>query len=115
LATLLGESSSLNKAEGAPIRLLREGKALSHVEGTLKKPNVLLRHARNMRYWSQADLADELSNICRPGEMSPRGIISAGMVSGWERGVHTPGPFWRKKLCQLFATTPDQLGLLEVV
>jgi DNA-binding transcriptional regulator YiaG len=78
------------------------------------KPNLKLRHHRKMRNWTQADLAGELSRLCKPREVQQRGrgMISTGMVSSWERGEHLPSPFWQKKLCMLFDTTPDCLGLL---
>src|SRR5260370_1723606 len=87
-----------------------------HVTGqkrsTLFLSNTRLRYHRKMRHWTQADLANELRQLCEPSERE-RGIISVGMISGWERGEHFPSPFWQKKLCTLFATTPDDLGLLE--
>jgi transcriptional regulator with XRE-family HTH domain len=73
--------------------------------------NARLRYHRQMRQWTQADLASELYQLCDFGERE-RGIISVNMVSSWERGEHQPSPFWQKKLCRLFATTPDDLGLL---
>ncbi|HZO72886.1 MAG TPA: NACHT domain-containing protein [Ktedonobacteraceae bacterium] len=68
-----------------------------------------------MRHWTQANLADELYQLCSQEEYEERerGIINANMVGGWERGEHTPSPFWQKKLCTLFGTTPDNLGFLE--
>src|SRR5262249_3129815 len=46
-------------------------------------------------------------------EERDRGIINTTMVGRWERGEHTPGLFWQKKLCTLFAATPSELGLLD--
>jgi|SRR5581483_11635370 len=79
------------------------------------KPNLKLRHSRKMRNWTQSEMADELYRMCKPGEIRQRGnrIINANMIGGWERGEHVPGPFWQKKLCKLFGTTPDSLGFLE--
>lgn len=76
------------------------------------KPNARLKYYRKMRHWTQADLADELYKLCSHKERE-RGIINANMVGGWERGEHMPSPFWQKKLCLLFGTTPDDLGFLE--
>ncbi len=75
------------------------------------RPNLKLRYHRKMHNWTQNELADELYRLCKPGEINKpgRGVISTGMVSGWERGEHVPSPFWQKKLC----TTPDRLGFLE--
>jgi transcriptional regulator with XRE-family HTH domain len=81
--------------------------------GTSLTPNIRLRYHRKMHQWTQADLANELYQLCDFNERE-RGIISVGMISGWERGEHTPSPFWQKKLCTLFATTPDDLGLLDI-
>jgi transcriptional regulator with XRE-family HTH domain len=75
-----------------------------------------LRYRRKMRHWTQADLADELYQLCSPEEIEQgRGVVNAGMVGGWERGKHLPSPFWQKKLCLLFDTTPNQLGLLRQI
>ncbi len=35
---------------------------------------------------------------------------SANHVSKWERGVRSPSPYYRSRLCQLFDATPDELG-----
>lgn len=35
------------------------------------------------------------------------------MVGKWERGEKKPSPFYREKLCRLYETSADQLGLLE--
>ncbi len=73
-----------------------------------------LRYRRKMQHWTQADLADELYQLCSPEEIEQgRGVVNASMVGGWERGEHLPGCFWQKKLCTLFDTTPDHLGLLQ--
>lgn len=79
------------------------------------KPNLKLRYHRKRRNFTQSEMADELYRLCKPGEMKQRGnrAINAGMVSGWERGEHVPGPFWQKKRCKLFGATPDDLGFLE--
>jgi len=73
--------------------------------------NPHLRYQRKMRQWTQAELADKLYQLCEPGERE-HGIISVGMISGWERGEHLPSSFWQRKLCTLFDTTPDLLGFL---
>lgn len=78
----------------------------------LPRPNDRLRRHRKMRNWTQADLADELYQLCEADERD-RGIINANMIGGWERGEHQPSLYWQKKLCQLFGTTPDELGFLD--
>ena len=33
-------------------------------------------------------------------------------VSRWERGIKTPSAYYRRKLCEVFGKTPEELGLL---
>jgi transcriptional regulator with XRE-family HTH domain len=88
-------------------------RAKSKKSRTPATPNILLRYQRKMRNWTQAQLADELYKLCIPDKECKRGVISADTISRWEQGKRTPRPFWQKKLCVLFETTPDKLGLLE--
>jgi tetratricopeptide (TPR) repeat protein len=75
------------------------------------RPNNALRQQRLVRGWSLQRVADELSTVSmqingkRPG-------VNADMIGEWERGVKMPSPFYREKLCQIYSTTTDQLGLL---
>jgi tetratricopeptide (TPR) repeat protein/transcriptional regulator with XRE-family HTH domain len=62
-------------------------------------PNGRLRRAREERSWTQTDVA--------------RAIGTTKLtVSRWELGVQQPVPFFRGKLCALFETTPERLGLI---
>ena|GEM_PF-5509583 len=61
-------------------------------------PNVCLRQARYQRNWTQRRLADELG-------------VEEQTVRSWERGIRVPSLDMRHRLCQLFETTPEQLGL----
>lgn len=65
-----------------------------------KKPNHLLRQAREQRGWSQERLAQEL-------EVSPQ------TVSRWECGTAFPYPHFREKLCLLFDKSIESLGLVQ--
>lgn len=38
--------------------------------------------------------------------------VNADMVGKWERGEKKPSPFYREKLCILYTTTADKLGLI---
>lgn len=64
------------------------------------EPNVALRRARQERGWSQADVATKLET-------------SAKNISRWELGTTRPSPYFRAKLCQLFNTDIQTLGLLD--
>jgi len=77
--------------------------------------NNQLKYHRKMRHWTQAELADALYLLCAPEEEREKGVISAGMICGWEKGAHMPSLFWQKKLCILLEATPDELGLLRDV
>lgn len=60
-----------------------------------------LRRERELRGWSQALLAEQV------------GAPSASIVSRWERGVVSPSPYYRERLCRLFDKDAAELGLLE--
>ena len=62
-------------------------------------PNERLRHARSLRGWSQAKLAEEVGT-------------SFEMVSRWERGVTMPTLYFRAHLCTALQMTAEQLGLV---
>src|SRR5215470_16729523 len=63
-------------------------------------PNERLRHARDLKGWSQAELAEQVGT-------------SFEMVSRWERGITVPGPYYRKHLCAALGQTAEELGLLR--
>jgi len=63
-------------------------------------PNERLRHARSLRGWSQAKLAEEVGT-------------SFEMVSRWERGITIPTPYFRAQLCTALGMTAEELGLVH--
>ncbi|GHO98969.1 regulatory protein AfsR [Reticulibacter mediterranei] len=65
------------------------------------RPNPLLRRARLEQGWSQQEVANRV------------GASQAHMVARWENGSAFPGPTYRKKLCELFAKNPQELGLVR--
>ena len=64
------------------------------------KPNTALQWTRQARGWSQSFLAAQLGT-------------SAKNVSRWERGTTRPSPYFQTRLCLLFDTDAQMLGLLE--
>lgn len=60
--------------------------------------NQRLRHARELRGWSQARVARAVG-------------IDPVTVSRWERGISVPYPHFREKLCELFGMSAQELGL----
>jgi uncharacterized membrane protein/transcriptional regulator with XRE-family HTH domain len=62
--------------------------------------NQLLKQERERRGWSQARVAEQI-------ESDP------GTISRWERGISSPSPFFRERLCQLYGKTTEELGLLD--
>jgi transcriptional regulator with XRE-family HTH domain len=64
--------------------------------GTL---NYQLRHERQRRGWSQAEVALRVGS-------GPKS------VARWEAKRAYPTPYYRQKLCELFGKTADELGLL---
>src|SRR5438045_4421131 len=63
-------------------------------------PNERLRHARSLKGWSQADLAEQVGT-------------SFEIVSRWERGVAIPSPYYRERLCAVLGQSAEDLGLLR--
>jgi transcriptional regulator with XRE-family HTH domain len=61
-------------------------------------PRQRLSAERLRRHWSQLDVADQLGT-------------TPGNVSRWERGITSPGPYFRGKLCELFDMSAQELGL----
>jgi tetratricopeptide (TPR) repeat protein/DNA-binding XRE family transcriptional regulator len=61
-------------------------------------PNWRLKAARERLRWSQQDLADQLK-------------ITPNTVSRWERGLNVPSPYFRRRLCELFGLSAEDLGL----
>ena len=53
---------------------------------------------RLRRHWSQLEVADRIGT-------------TPGNVSRWERGITSPGPYFRTKLCELFGMSAHELGL----
>lgn len=62
-------------------------------------PNERLRHVRNLKGWTQAELAEQVGT-------------SFEIVSRWERGISMPSPYFRKRLCAVLGKTADELGLV---
>ncbi|HLG60501.1 MAG TPA: FxSxx-COOH system tetratricopeptide repeat protein [Ktedonosporobacter sp.] len=65
-----------------------------------KTARTRLIEERKRRQWSQQELADHLGT-------------TRHNVSRWEAGLTTPGPYFRTKLCELFAMSARELGLLD--
>src|SRR6266446_5243654 len=75
-----------------------EGASIMTVEERV--PNERLRHARSLKGWSQAKLAEEVGT-------------SFEMVSRWERGITIPTPYFRAQLCVALGMTAEELGLVH--
>ena len=58
-----------------------------------------MRRERDLRGWSQEDVADKLGT-------------SAVNISRWERGITFPSSYYRQRLCLLFEKDAAQLDLL---
>ena len=64
-------------------------------------PNRRLKQARELRGWSQAKVAEQIGT-------------DATTVSRWERGLFSPTPYFRERLCTLFNKNAAELGLLDI-
>ena len=58
-----------------------------------------LRYERELRGWSQRDLAIRLGT-------------DAGRVNKWENGVALPRAYFRQRLIELFGKNAEEMGLL---
>lgn len=63
-----------------------------------RQPRKSLTEERLRHSWSQQELAERLGT-------TPEN------VSRWERGVTSPGPYYRQRLCDLFQKSSEELGL----
>ena len=63
-------------------------------------PNQRLSCEREQRGWSQQEVADHIGT-------------TPVNVSRWERGLTSPSPYFRHKLCELFGKHAQELGLVE--
>src|SRR6266700_5521597 len=63
-------------------------------------PKQMLRKARERRGWTQQELADKLGT-------TPLAI------NRWEQGKTFPSSFYRTKLCDVFETSAEALGLVR--
>ncbi len=64
-------------------------------------PNHALRNARESLGLTQAELAEQL------------GIPDKFLVAKWEAGKHVPSPMYRRKLCEFFNKSPEELGFIK--
>lgn len=64
-----------------------------------RRPNYFLRYARLERGWSQQRVAEQIGT-------------TEDVISRWERGTRTPGPYYREKLCLLFQKSARELGFV---
>ncbi|GAC1350638.1 MAG: hypothetical protein NVSMB27_35030 [Ktedonobacteraceae bacterium] len=65
-------------------------------------PRWRLSEARNLRDWSQHEVADRIGT-------------TTVNISRWERGITKPGPYFRRKLCALFGKSEEELDLVPIV
>ncbi len=63
-------------------------------------PNSKLRRARELKGWTQRDVADHID------------LPDARTLRRWECGDSVPSLRYRSKLCEIFAMSPEELGLV---
>jgi tetratricopeptide (TPR) repeat protein/DNA-binding XRE family transcriptional regulator len=64
------------------------------------RPLWRLKAERERRGWSQQELAERLNT-------------TTNSVSRWERGISSPGRYFRRQLCDLFGRSLEELGLAD--
>ncbi|EFH86765.1 tetratricopeptide repeat protein [Ktedonobacter racemifer] len=72
---------------------------MDHIPSTEPQPRLKLTEARIARSLSQQDVAEQIGT-------------THVNVSRWERGITRPNPYFRRKLCQLFGLTTQELDLV---
>jgi len=65
-----------------------------------RKPNHRLKRQRELRGWSQKEVADRVGT-------------NTFTISRWERGDAIPSPYYRTRLCDLFCMNAYELGFIE--
>src|SRR5579875_3667232 len=68
--------------------------------GSSKKPNKKLQHERELRGWSQQNVAEAIGTDFK-------------RISAWENGTNQPSPYYRAKLCEIFGKNAQELGFLD--
>lgn len=74
-----------------------------------RRPGVGLRPYREQRGLTQAQVAQEVSQLAWYRHRQHVGV-NADMVSKWERRAKAVSGFYQELLCELFGATPEQLG-----
>src|SRR5947207_6131574 len=70
-------------------------------KATRTAPNQRLRRERELRGWSQEDVAKKI------------GAPDDKTVRRWESGKVSPTPYYRQKLCALYGKSAEELGFIE--
>ena len=80
---------------------LKESIALSKKTAERQRePNRRLKYERELRGWSQKYVATRIN-------------AERYYVSRWETGAASPRPDYRRKLCELFEKSPQELGFIR--
>ena len=66
-------------------------------------PNHSLRRERELRGWSQSYVAGQIS------------APASSYIHRWERGLASPSPYYREKLCALFSKNAEELGFQVIL
>ncbi len=77
------------------------------MERSRRRPNHRLRRQRELRGWTQWDMADRMHEAGSPLS------VDAGMIGRWERGERRPSAPYVGVLTQVFDLPAAELGLLE--
>jgi WD40 repeat protein/transcriptional regulator with XRE-family HTH domain len=75
----------------------------ANVRGSHDRMDHPLRRERQLRGWSQGYVAEKIE------------APDPGMVGRWERGVILPSPLYRRRLCELFEKSAEELMIMPSV
>ena len=80
--------------------------AMQAIQKQKRSSNHLLKRQRELRGWSREKMVKELQ------AHFPEVAVTVDDIVRWENGKRRPSPYYREKLCILFETTADKLGLI---
>jgi ribosome-binding protein aMBF1 (putative translation factor) len=86
-----------DEAEPVPIELEKTEKTAGENHASRQHH---LKHERQLRGWSQADLAARIGSVPKT-------------VGRWERGLVFPSPYFQQRLVDLFGKDTEALGLIR--
>src|SRR5258708_188824 len=102
-----GQETPVSEEMRPPDQLSADSEDPGLIHGEIDKSNhrpfyEQLRYEREIRGWSQADLAEKVGSDTKS-------------IGRWERGERIPRHYHRQALCEIFGKNAEELGLIELM